>query len=606
MYRDATHAFLGILLLPVCAFSAWANPSTDTLGDSPTPAAVLVSRGLKKTGGIYVLSAESGLKSAEESLIRDHQDLARLRTRRDQAQDEVDRKRKLASSLDQQRKGLRAAPLPSNSPHPERGPQPPREGGPQPRFGGGPMPPFGGGLMPPNGGGPPPHGEPHHGGPMEADREREARASQLQKLQHQLLNALVQVAQDQILEEALSALTRRKSSEIQRRLRGLTASAEGLKKRYETLERDASVQKALGEIDISATPRPKLGPLSDYTVDLSKIASDPEWSRDALSRIASAELKLGLDLDVGTLVDLTETLHVDLGVLLWKVQSRQIDAEKRKKFIADSTAAEKRLETELTKSAAGSRERIGAQLKVEQSRLKHLRADEDDGERARRGLQSQMTLARDVLVRSVRLLRKSIDQRQRESASGPAEDANLAESDQTSKAQGPSPVSRKQRTYLEEMEKTIHSETIALVPDKTVLWISVSLNGTPAQRMILDPDEAMTRISARVAAELGIPKPGDEPTIGFVSANGTRREGAPARLRSIQVGSFAINDAECLILPDDYDAPSVLGASFLDHFACHVDSDGRTITLAKVDIKPVSPRTPTRPVTTPKAKESKR
>ena len=63
-------------------------------------------------------------------------------------------------------------------------------------------------------------------------------------------------------------------------------------------------------------------------------------------------------------------------------------------------------------------------------------------------------------------------------------------------------------------------------------------------------------------------------------------EANPGRIASLQVGPFSINDVECLILPEGYDTPPVLGASFLDQFASKVDFPAAQLTLVKVDVKP--------------------
>ena len=74
----------------------------------------------------------------------------------------------------------------------------------------------------------------------------------------------------------------------------------------------------------------------------------------------------------------------------------------------------------------------------------------------------------------------------------------------------------------------------------------------------------------------------------------------------LQVGPFTVNDVECLILPQDYDAPPVLAGSFLDQFTSKLDFDAAMLTIVKVDVKPVYSKTPSRTGPTTKAKETKR
>ena len=70
-----------------------------------------------------------------------------------------------------------------------------------------------------------------------------------------------------------------------------------------------------------------------------------------------------------------------------------------------------------------------------------------------------------------------------------------------------------------------------------------------------------------------------------------------ATLKSVQVANFTAHDVTCLVLLDGYDAPPVLGASFLDNYLVKIDTDANTLTLTRVD---VPPRAPARPVPSPR------
>ena len=144
---------------------------------------------------------------------------------------------------------------------------------------------------------------------------------------------------------------------------------------------------------------------------------------------------------------------------------------------------------------------------------------------------------------------------------------------------------------LQELEKTIRTETVSVDLDRSILWVDATLNGKPGYTMIVDPSAEDVRLSARVAAEIGVrPASGDgEAMVDVALAGGRTVQARRARLESVLVGSFTASDVECVVLPEAFgETPSLLGGSFLKRFATRTDADAGTLVLTQVLVKPSS------------------
>jgi clan AA aspartic protease (TIGR02281 family) len=126
--------------------------------------------------------------------------------------------------------------------------------------------------------------------------------------------------------------------------------------------------------------------------------------------------------------------------------------------------------------------------------------------------------------------------------------------------------------------------------DRSILWIDATLNGKPGYTMIVDPSAAAVRLSARVAAEIGVrPAPGDGEALVEIALTGRTVMALRARLESVLVGSVTASDVECVVLPEAFgETPSLLGGSFLQRFATRTDADAGTLVLTHVVVKPSS------------------
>jgi clan AA aspartic protease (TIGR02281 family) len=198
-----------------------------------------------------------------------------------------------------------------------------------------------------------------------------------------------------------------------------------------------------------------------------------------------------------------------------------------------------------------------------------------DAERVK--LAQEVATTRDLYVQNVAALRKALDE-----APQKIEDWKKNHPD-IHITQIPPSV----RSYLGKVEKTITTKEVALEPDKAVNWVEAILDGKPKKKckMVLDPDVDVVRMSADSATALGIKLP-DEGTIEDVAM--TDGQKLPARrmtLKSVQVGPFAAENVECLVILKGSEAPPLLGASFLGRFTYRIDPEAEKLTLTRVELK---------------------
>jgi predicted aspartyl protease len=586
--------FRGALLTAIAVSTAWGDPSTVSRSGKSSPEETLQGQGLKKVGAAYVLQAEEDLKAKQVALRLGYQEWEHLRARIDQLRDDANKQRGLLANLESQRRALLASIAASqskaNSKQSQKPPPPPPDGfrPPPPPDGFGPPPPPDGFRLPPV--------FDHHE-PGRSARERENRIQQVQRLERQIIQARSQIILAKVLERRLSIQARKKQGEIRRRENALGRLVDAVSNRYVELAADSAVVQALAEINADAPPRAKLGPVEDYKANLAKMAGEYQGSKGEpgqdKEQDRGADLVLGTDTDVRMLAPLIETFQVQLGNALGKQQARRHDASFREKRLGILLATEKRLESSQAGDAAGQKEQVAAQLKSTKDLIKRSRDEAEKDERASEELAVQINVLREAFLTCVAALRGATEWGQHGQEAPAVEDKTkgaAADSKGNNTAQNSSRLSAQQRAFLDEVEKKIHAETIALEPDKTVLWVDTILNGKSDQRMVLDPDVATIRVSARFAAALGISRDENRPAVAVAMSDRTSLSANPARIASLQVGPFTLNDVECLILPDGYDTPPLLGASFLDHFASRVDLPAARLTLVKVDVKPTHNR----------------
>jgi predicted aspartyl protease len=130
---------------------------------------------------------------------------------------------------------------------------------------------------------------------------------------------------------------------------------------------------------------------------------------------------------------------------------------------------------------------------------------------------------------------------------------------------------------------SVESKTIRLEPDRDRLLVEAMLNDGARRKMVVDPKVTLVRLSARAAAEVKV-KLEDTLPIDVATDDSRTFRARRTTLKSLRVGDFTAHDVVCVVMPESFgDAPSILGASFLDHFVADLDSSAGTLTLTHVN-----------------------
>jgi clan AA aspartic protease (TIGR02281 family) len=242
---------------------------------------------------------------------------------------------------------------------------------------------------------------------------------------------------------------------------------------------------------------------------------------------------------------------------------------------------------------AESRKRMLADPKTDKARVAKLQETQAEGRLRNRELLDQANGTRACYVHAVNALREGLAQATQKPTESEAADSparrELLQRVPPGSSRMPVPTLEGLRRSMEEFERTITTENVAVDLDRSIRWVPVEINGKPAQTMIVDPGADWIRLSARVAAELGVRPEEGESVVTMATADGRALPARRVSLDSVRVGRFQAAHVECLVLPADYgEAPSLLGGSFLNRFATKLELASETIALTQVVAKPSS------------------
>jgi predicted aspartyl protease len=585
--RFAPWVVLGLLLFWLgVPWSRAAAPAGDD---------VLRDKGLTRVGQVYLLGIEDDIKeriAAIRRLIAEYvqgkarltEDLSVLGRSERRYQDLLQRQQAVEAEWQEYAKQM-------DGPPPSGG-----FGGPgsQDGFGGPPPPP------PVNLGGPP-----RPGPPPPQDREKgrdpfgprgkkaiqprmvcEELARQYEKLQADRTTLETKMTQGHLTLDDLAARLEARIGEVERRSAEVVRRYEQVKGRYAALAGESDVIRALAAVNETSNPKVTLGPREEDFRDLHALANE---LRGAGAGMPDRQVRLELQ-GIARLTGLAgaaEAFQQELGVASRRLQELERDAESRKRMIDHAASEQKTVQVE--------------KLRTEQA---HVR-------QTIREAFTHLATAQDSFLRGVAALHAALDAPNANSRPDePAGDSRtrgeilkLALGEKAAAILSTENVARR----LHELEKTIRTEKIVVDSDKTILWVDATLNGKSGYPMIVDPGAADVRLSARVAAEVGVRavEGAGEPAVEIPLIGGRTSQARRARLESVLLGSFKVSDVECVVLPEAFgEAPSVLGGSFLKRFAARTDADSGTLVLTQVQVKPAGRAAKTgasKPASSPKA-----
>ncbi|MCA9090650.1 MAG: retroviral-like aspartic protease family protein [Planctomycetaceae bacterium] len=151
---------------------------------------------------------------------------------------------------------------------------------------------------------------------------------------------------------------------------------------------------------------------------------------------------------------------------------------------------------------------------------------------------------------------------------------------------GPSTTFAANLKKLEDMEKSLESETIQLADSGGgTFHVDVIVNGKIQQKMILDSGASLVTLPLAMATQMGIKvNEDDDETIILKIANGDEINGYPKTIPSLKVGKFTVENVECVVLDSSaIGAEPLLGMSFLGNFKFELNAAEKSLSLMRLE-----------------------
>jgi clan AA aspartic protease (TIGR02281 family) len=201
-----------------------------------------------------------------------------------------------------------------------------------------------------------------------------------------------------------------------------------------------------------------------------------------------------------------------------------------------------------------------------------------------------VALKRETFIEKVLKLRKLVDQTNEE-YTAVAKDEEIKKAlealnkDNPRPARlGPSKAFLTNVRLLENVEKSVLTESVALRKEGGIFWLDVTFNGKVTKPMAFDTGASIVVLPYSMAKEVGLTPGKDAPTVQTRVADGTTTEAKKVVAPLLRVGKFSVKDVECIVMPPNKtDVPPLLGQTFQKHFSIKFDPEGRKLVLTKVE-----------------------
>jgi clan AA aspartic protease (TIGR02281 family) len=137
---------------------------------------------------------------------------------------------------------------------------------------------------------------------------------------------------------------------------------------------------------------------------------------------------------------------------------------------------------------------------------------------------------------------------------------------------------------LETLEQKIVSGKVPLREKGHSYYATVTINGVQPCDMLVDANVATLVLPHQVAVDAGIHVDTAPETTTVLLANGSKVEAKRVKLKSVRLGSFAVKNVSCDILPAaNTTAQATLGLSFLSHFKYEINAATSELSLTRAD-----------------------
>jgi len=275
-------------------------------------------------------------------------------------------------------------------------------------------------------------------------------------------------------------------------------------------------------------------------------------------------------------------------------QQRQIErlTQDNKEEIRQLTAERLELNQRLVAGGQGlgveDHNRFVAMINARSDRITQLDAQIPDAP-TRRQIDEDVVQRREAFMQAILNLRKLVDETNQEYVELARDDVfqkALAAIEPKSKSPvklGPSSDFKNNIKQLQNFEKLVLTDTIAVVRKGGVYEVQVTLNDKLTLPFVYDTGASFVTVSSEVASRLGLQIAADDPTIRLVVADGTIIEAKRKTIRSVRIGRFTVNDVVCAVMPPSKaKAPPLLGQSFLHHFTVSGSPDSGELVMSRV------------------------
>ena len=377
---------------------------------------------------------------------------------------------------------------------------------------------------------------------------------------------------------------------------GLAAEAGAL---YRRLMDDPEVRQALVILGRGTGKRYTLGPLSRFHQNVKELAAMQLASKGFQVNKKGGGVVLGADADVKAVEEQARRFQVELRDELARAHDAEHRDALRDKQIGDDRAKEARLVADLAAAPAARAPLLEAQVRAIREKTRRLVEEDAAAGAEQRELSRRVAARRELFVESLDVLARAEEARrekQDEIEHDPDVKDQLRALGQRKATLLKPSTTKPEKTFLDRANEDLVRDVVPLVPDRTGLWVAATVNDVPLRRMVVNPAVETVRLSARTAAAAGV-EPDDRPPLRVTTADGKTYEARRATLRSVRVGTRTTpaDGVECLVFPEGYDAPPILGASFFERYVARVDPDAARLSLIEVKLAPASAHAPTRP-----------
>lgn len=549
-------------------------PDVTTEPTSPEPGAakaeadrVLRSRGLRRNGLVYVLDKEDNVQNLRKRMAVTEREVWRAKAQMAVREKELAQIQATLSNLRQRQRALidaDAMPVPAPAPDKLADPnatQADRTSAQQQRE---------------------QAGQQQQEAPYDRRQERLFRESRIDQLQSTLV-------QTQFDYNRLCMFIMTKQDALSRGQADLDMLIGQIRKDYQDLWDDREVRAALSTVNRYSSRTHALGPIEKYQANVQRMAAEVLVAGGYIM-IKNGVLVLGADADRQKAKSLEKSIRMELAVTLSRYQGLQGEAVLRMKREADLAAQEARTAADLVAATGPGKPKLAAQF--DRLRADHVkfREGQADGVKVLKEVAREVATKRGGFVESVGILGKAVDasNQKRKEVGGNIDmtKALIIYKDGAGRRIKLLPPSFD--PDLEKARKAIRVEEVTLVPDRTVLWVAATVNGVQGLKLVLDPSVETVRVAERFAVSVGIVSAREEtPVIVSVTMpDGQAIRARRATLKSVQIADFTVHDVACLVLLDGFDAPPVLGASFLDNYVVNIDAEAYKLTLTQVNVPP--------------------